>query len=109
MVDPADLCGPHIGGQWHEFWTIWAAVVGGKRGYSHHSETKRWMGRPDALWEMMRRTREERLRRGLYAKPLPPQPAPSGLGMPPPNDQLAVLASKGCECRLKRSVVAEAP
>lgn len=48
-VPPEILCNTHLNGEHHEIHCIYSIVSRGTKGYSYHSETKRWVGKLDAL------------------------------------------------------------
>lgn len=107
QMDPRLLCRQHLLAQWREALGLWSIVAGGKRGYRDHPETGRWIGREPALYLLLNRTRLAMLERGWGPKPLPPRihdehQLDSGVLDCPPqwDDQLAVLRSKGCACRV---------
>lgn len=51
-VDVADLCRQHLLGEHRELHGLWNILTkhGGTGGYSHHPETKRWVGKLSALY-----------------------------------------------------------
>ena len=49
-VLPSDLCRQHLLGEHRELHAIWAVITKNKKGYSQHPETKRWVGKLNALY-----------------------------------------------------------
>lgn len=49
-VPPSELCRIHLLGEHRELHAIWTILTTGKKGYIHHPETKRWVGKLAALY-----------------------------------------------------------
>lgn len=104
-IDPAELCRAHLLGEHRELHGLWNILTEGKRGYSMHPETKRWVGRLAALHLRHEALVAEMSRRGYrHASPLDPALA---IGSPiqdhfidPPRTQRELLRAKGCGCPL---------
>lgn len=65
-IDPKDLCRQHLLGEHRELHGLWNILTkhGGAGGYSHHPETKRWVGKEKALYVRHNALVEEMGRRG---------------------------------------------
>jgi hypothetical protein len=52
-IHPKYLCRKHLLGEHRELHGLWNILTkhGGRGGYSHHPETKRWKGKTRALYE----------------------------------------------------------
>jgi hypothetical protein len=44
-IPPDKLCRNHLLGEHNELHAMWNILTQGKKGYSNHPETKRWVGR----------------------------------------------------------------
>ena len=49
-ISPKKLCRKHLLGEHRELHAIWSIITNGKKGYSNHPETKRWVGKERALY-----------------------------------------------------------
>src|SRR5690349_1637087 len=49
-ISPTYLCRKHLLGEHRELHAIWTILTTGKRGYTNHPETKRWVGKLAALY-----------------------------------------------------------
>lgn len=102
-VDPALLCRQHLLGEHRELHGLWNILVQGKIGYSHHPETRRWVGRLPALYNRHEALVREMTRRG-YAHHSPlDRTLVSGhefqdTFVDPPEQQLEILRAKPCDC-----------
>jgi hypothetical protein len=62
---PVDqLCKNHLLGEHRELHAVWNIITLGKKGYSTHPETKRWVGKLDALYRRHEKEVIEIARRG---------------------------------------------
>lgn len=50
-IPTQDLCRIHLLGEHRELHAIWTILTTGKKGYTSHPETKRWVGKLAALYE----------------------------------------------------------
>lgn len=48
-LPPSVLCRKHLLGEHRELHSIWTVLTQNKKGYSHHPETIRWIGKLKAL------------------------------------------------------------
>jgi len=104
-VPPRQLCRQHLLGEHRELHGLWNILVvhGGTGGYSHHPETRRWVGKTRALYERHRQLVDEMERRGYqHRSPLDRAAATGGrvqrTFIDPPEEQLRLLAGKPCDC-----------
>lgn len=104
-VPPHCLCRQHLLGEHRELHALWNVLTQGKVGYSRHPETRRWQGRLAALYNRHDALVEEMTRRGYnHRSPLDRHLA-TGEGVQTvfvddPDTQLAILRSKGCDCKV---------
>ncbi len=49
-IKPSILCRQHLLGEHRELHALWSILVNNKKGYRHHPETKRWVGKHHALY-----------------------------------------------------------
>ena len=102
-VDPARLCRQHLLGEHRELHGLWNILTQGKRGYSAHPETLRWVGKLAALHARHERLVEEMHERGYrHASPLDSRLALGAVEQDALIDSLAdqerLLREKRCEC-----------
>lgn len=72
-VHPRHLCDAHLSGEHRELHGLWNILTQGKRGYSQHPETLRWVGKLAALFARHELLVEEMDARGWNHKsPLDP-------------------------------------
>lgn len=104
-IHPRYLCRQHLLGEHRELHGLWniLTVHKGKGGYSSHPETKRWVGKTQALYDRHTLLVEEMMRRGyVHHSPLDKTLA----GGSPQQDtfintiteQKFLLKQKGCTC-----------
>ena len=102
-LPPQELCRKHLLGEHRELHGLWNILTLGKRGYSRHPETLRWVGKLRALSLRHDGLVAEMNRRGYkHSSPLDGDQAVG----PDVNDvlintldeQRALLKSKPCEC-----------
>jgi hypothetical protein len=104
-VPPGRLCRNHLLGEHAELHAIWSVLTQGKSGYANHPETQRWKGKLKALYTRHERIAAEIARRGYKHKS--PLEAELAVGdesqdeyVDPPDEQMRMLAGKGCGCCL---------
>jgi hypothetical protein len=102
-LPPERLCRAHLLGEHRELHAIWAVLTGDKAGYRQHPETLRWEDRLVALYDRHTAEVEEMLARGYtHSSPLDPRLATGGAiqdrYVDPPEAQIVILRSKGCDC-----------
>ena len=102
-VDPSFLCRSHLLGEHRELHAIWNIHTLGKKGYSHHPETKRWEGKLAALYLRHEALVMEMDARGYkHSSPLDKKKA-RGKAMQDVllddiSSQFRILMEKGCDC-----------
>jgi len=102
-LPPRRLCRAHLLGEHRELHAIWSVLTEDKAGYRKHPETKRWEHRLAALYARHTALVDEMQARGYsHSSPLNHELA---TGSPvqdryvdPPEEQIAILRSKGCGC-----------
>ncbi len=104
-LDPHILCRQHLLGEHRELHGLWNVLTQGKKGYSHHPETLRWVGRTRALAARHDALVAEMARRGYnHQSPLPPGPlegpARNERRVESEEEQVEWIRSKGCDCRV---------
>ncbi|MGD9726956.1 MAG: pyrimidine dimer DNA glycosylase/endonuclease V [Nitrospira sp.] len=102
-VPVADLCRRHLLGEHRELHGLWNILTLGKKGYSHHPETRRWDGKLGALRRRHDDLVAEMVRRGYrHQSPLPPTPIGHSLLqfelINTLDEQRQLLADKNCPC-----------
>jgi hypothetical protein len=102
-VDPKILCRKHLLGEHRELHAIWVVISQNKKGYSHHPETKRWVGKLSALYERHELQVFEMKRRGYkHNSPLDKRLAAGErkqtLLINSIEEQKQILSSKPCDC-----------
>lgn len=105
-LSPRILCRQHLLGEHRELHGLWNIITLGKRGYSQHPETLRWVGKAAALFARHEALVSEMERRGYNHK----SPLDKRLAMGKRKQveflaslsaQRKLLAEKGCDCRVK--------
>ena len=102
-VAPSRLCRQHLLGEHRELHAVWAILTQGKKGYSHHPETRRWEGKLKALFLRHEALVEEMKRRGFqHYSPLDARLATGQSAqdrfLDTPEEQLRILTKKPCNC-----------
>ena len=107
-LPPQNLCRNHFLGEHRELHAVWAVLTKGKKGYSLHPETLRWKGKLHALYLRHEALVGEMRRRGY--RHLSPLNKKLAVGNSRQRDfvnsrkeQIAILNSKGCPCRVSRA------
>ena len=102
---PRLLCRQHLLAEHRELHGLWRILTLGKKGYSRHPETLRWVGRLKALYRRHEALAAEFARRGY--RHLTPLDRGLATGrarqdrfVDPPARQRRLLARKGCGCRV---------
>ena len=102
-LEPRRLCARHLLGEHRELHGLWNILTLDKRGYRHHPETLRWVGKLAALYERHERLVAEMSRRGNeHRSPLDRKLARGKRRQDAFVDsvpaQRRILREKGCEC-----------
>ena len=106
-LEPCVLCRQHLLGEHRELHGLWNILTLGKRGYSHHPETRRWEGKLAALYARHTALVAEMTRRGYaHHSPLDARMANGSAVqdafIDSPVQQRALLRAKDCDCRVRR-------
>lgn len=103
------LCRKHLLGEHRELHGLWNILTkhGGHGGYSHHPETKRWVGKLKALYQRHESLVKEMARRGYaHHSPLNKRYATGKIKQDILLDSLMqqkkLLQAKPCDCLLKK-------
>lgn len=107
-LDPARLCRQHLLAEHRELHGIWNILTkhGGRGGYSHHPETRRWVGKTKALYLRHEAEIAEFARRGYHHhSPLDKRSATGSnvqdVMINTIAEQKKILKKKGCACLTK--------
>lgn len=104
-MPPQVLCKNHLLGEHRELHAIWVVIIKRKKGYSHHPETLRWVGKLKALFLRHVALVFEMTRRGYkhysdldqsFATGLPIQ----DIYVDSIENQKRILKTKNCRCTL---------
>jgi hypothetical protein len=104
-IEPGRLCRQHLLGEHRELHALWVVLTEGKKGFARHPEAARWRGKLQALFRRHESLAAEMSRRGYrHATPLPPDLATGQAQQDEykesPEEQVRLLRSKGCGCRV---------
>jgi hypothetical protein len=104
-IPPERLCRQHLLGEHRELHALWVILTQGKQGFARHPETARWRGKLKALYQRHQALVTEMGRRGYrHATPLPAAEATGAATQEAykdtPEEQVRILRSKGCGCRV---------
>jgi hypothetical protein len=104
-LPPEKLCRNHLLGEHSELHALWAILTQGKKGFSNHPETRRWRGKLKALYARHEKLAEAMKARGYkHRSPLPVECATGESKqtefVDPPDEQVRILRSRGCKCRV---------
>lgn len=102
-VNPSFLCRQHLLGEHREIHAIHAILNQGKSGYRNHPETRRWIGRLDALRKRHNEVVTEMTDRGYNHKSDLPRVMDDEHQCEFVNtveEQIEILVNKPCECLL---------
>jgi len=102
-LPPRILCREHLLGEHRELHAVYSIILNSKKGYSHHPETIRWVGKLPALKIRHEQIVKEMERRGYKHH----SPLIDALGESVQNkfvntieEQKQILKNKHCECRI---------
>lgn len=104
-IEPEKLCRNHLLGEHRELHAIWSVITKGKRGYSRHPETLRWVGKLKALYLRHEKLVREIKKRGYCHKSslnkrLAPGSKKQNVFVDSRRRQLEILKHKKCQCRI---------
>lgn len=103
-LPPKILCRQHLLGEHRELHGLWNILTLGKRGYSQHPETLRWVGKSAALYARHEELVREMEARGyVHRSPLNRKLA-KGRRVQDEflltnREQRKLLVEKGCDCK----------
>jgi hypothetical protein len=102
-IPPEKLCRNHLFGEHRELHAIWSILTNGKKGYAHHPETVRWMGKQKALYLRHEELVKEMVqRRYCHHSPLEKQFAigfdQQDVFVDSHEEQVRLLRQKKCRC-----------
>lgn len=104
-IHPIYLCRKHLLSEHRELHGLWniLTIHKGMGGYSHHPETKRWVGKIAALYTRHELLVAELIRRGYrHLTPLNHEyisgESRQSVYITPISEQILLLKRKGCEC-----------
>lgn len=104
-IDPSLLCDKHLGGEHREIHAIYNILTLGHKGYRHHPETKRWLGKIDALVKRHDLVAGEMIQRGKNHKsPLFPvgDSDKQDAFVNAIEEQIDRIRGKSCGCKIWR-------
>lgn len=106
-LPPQRLCRQHLLGEHRELHAIWTILTAGRKGYSHHPETKRWQGKLKALYLRHELLTKEMAKRGYkHLSPLNKKLARGNVKQDFYIDSLSkqksILLDKPCSCLIKK-------
>ena len=106
-IPAKQLCRQHLLGEHRELHGLWNILTLGKRGYSLHPETLRWVGKLAALYERHEALVTEMERRGyVHHSPLDKKLAKGKRVqdefIASTREQRKLLREKGCDCSLSQ-------
>ena len=104
-INPKKLCRNHLLGEHRELHAVWAILTKGKKGYSHHPETKRWRGKLKALYLRHYALVDEMTKRGYnhnseLKKSIAKGASIQDVYIDKPRSQLKILRNKKCDCKV---------
>ena len=104
-IHPKHLCRKHLLGEHRELHGLWNILTkhGGRGGYSHHPETRRWVGKQKALYLRHEKLVQEMCRRGYQHhsplnKKLAVGSASQKVFINSVHEQRKILQQKPCDC-----------
>lgn len=102
-LPPSILCRQHLLGEHRELHGLWNILTLGKRGYSRHPETLRWVGKLAALHKRHEALAREIIARGYNHKSPLDRELATGQScqrklITPKDEQLTHLIRLGCGC-----------
>lgn len=104
-VNVKHLCRKHLLGEHRELHGLWNILTkhGGKGGYSQHPETKRWIGKTQALYNRHEALVKEMEKRGYNHRSMLDKKLAKGKGIQGVyintiQEQKIILRNKPCEC-----------
>lgn len=107
-ISPAYLCKNHLLGEHRELHALWTILTQDKKGYRHHPETKRWIGKLGALYLRHNALVSEMKTRGYMHKSSLEKKYANGKNVQNEyvntiEEQYAILKTKKCDCLIRIS------
>lgn len=104
-LHPSILCRSHLLGEHRELHALWTILTQGKKGYSRHPETLRWIGKLKALYLRHEDLVKELSARGYnHHTPLDEKLADGEAIqdelLSTVEEQKSILMKKGCGCKI---------
>lgn len=104
-VSPEKLCRKHLLGEHRELHALWIVLTEGRKGYSKHPETLRWVGKLAALYQRHEDLVIEMERRGYNHKSPLDKAKATGSAKQDAfvhtlDEQKAILREKQCDCQI---------
>ena len=104
-LSPKVLCRQHLLGEHRELHSIWTVIVEGKKGYSKHPETLRWIDSLGALYLRHEELAKEMQARGYkHLSPLDKKHATGHTTqkviLHTKAQQIEILKLKNCDCKV---------
>lgn len=103
-ISPEKLCRKHLLGEHRELHALWTVLTENKKGYSKHPETKRWVGKLNALYNRHQDLIKEMQSRGYkhmsdLDKSLASGDNKQTVFVNTIEEQIAILKNKHCFCK----------
>ena len=104
-ISPEKLCRQHLLGEHRELHAIWAIIIQGKKGYSNHPETLRWIGKLKALYNRHEKLVKEMIKRGYNHRTPLDETLATGKNVQDVlldsiEEQIRILNQRRCDCRI---------
>lgn len=104
-LPPEVLCRKHLLGEHLELHAMWTIITEGKKGYSHHPETIRWVGKQKALYlrheaQVVEMKKRDYNHRSPLDKNLAIGKDVQDEFVHTIEEQREILKNKACECRV---------
>ena len=104
-IEPDILCRNHLLGEHNEIHALWTILTQNRKGYIHHPETRRWVGRLAALYQRHEAIVAEMKRRGYKHASVLDKTNATGQTVQTVfvnsiDEQCALLRLKGCSCSI---------
>jgi len=104
-IKPQILCRQHLLGEHRELHALWTILSNDKQGYRNHPETKRWVGKLNALHSRHEALVQEMKNRGYTHHTPLDKTNLDDLGKQDQfvhsiEEQMEILRQKGCDCKV---------
>jgi len=103
-LPPSVLCRKHLLGEHRELHALWTIISQRKKGYSHHPETLRWVGKLKALYQRHEKLVTEMIKRGYNHQSALDKSIATGKDKQDEfvntlSEQKEILKGKKCKCK----------